>query len=741
MVECKRPSCATKYFPPGTQLFYVVGNRAGEGRAVCEGCWRYYEEKAKGIRSGDGVALTQAKPTTHIGGHHGYAPLPFIADHAQPRENVQQLVAQGQRGELPAAHVQAISASLGAGGIGPPPQQVTYIQARTGPLVGIPGRVAGPPGVAGELAGGSAIGWGRSQLPLPPGQTGALCAVPAPVGYNLNHLFYQDKRNQAAKTAYASGLSEVIVVAFYLSLKSSKIGGKPSVIAGITETIGNVNVHIGAQELKQLAWAQLQPGWTQYAQGYPLALDDLVLRNKSWARIEPGFPDDRDVLAGEFFKEKKAGTGPKFDPGKGTEVHLHVPQDIWNGFEAYLHAREAAELEEQLRQRQVAQWSNLVMKVYLRALHILSLPVVQTKMPQLTQSKRAHLLPTSTPKTNSRAVTDQAISSQRSSASVVNHDLLHLALLKQQVPTRASVSSLFRTKASIVTVRCVLRFSDIDALTRMSASISGMDYLGEAVSGRLVLDTSQETAEQGTFKRALFGTLAADDTLWPCAGDDADPLASLRAKLLMQDVQCIVWANALLELVYAYVNDMLRDEESLPVLRGGRKPSAVPQLRFVHAAFAITEKEDKAYLIEERIPFNQPHVWFKYINNDSGKPIPQKEKLETERALFLAFSQHVQLWKTQGLAFVTDYQGGLGLLSDPQIVTNPLLASTTLFAAGNLPDTHRNFIESHKCNKFCKRFKLPSLKELAVMLRNWDADLTGPPPSSQLSDPPESLAI
>ncbi|KAI9058571.1 hypothetical protein FKP32DRAFT_1687188, partial [Trametes sanguinea] len=309
MVECKRPSCATKYFPPGTQLFYVVGNRAGEGRAVCEGCWRYYEEKAKGIRSGDGVALTQAKPTTHIGGHHGYAPLPFIADHAQPRENVQQLVAQGQRGELPAAHVQAISASLGAGGIGPPPQQVTYIQARTGPLVGIPGRVAGPPGVAGELAGGSAIGWGRSQLPLPPGQTGALCAVPAPVGYNLNHLFYQDKRNQAAKTAYASGLSEVIVVAFYLSLKSSKIGGKPSVIAGITETIGNVNVHIGARELKQLAWAQLQPGWTQYAQGYPLALDDLVLRNKSWARIEPGFPDDRDVLAGEFFKEKKAGTG------------------------------------------------------------------------------------------------------------------------------------------------------------------------------------------------------------------------------------------------------------------------------------------------------------------------------------------------------------------------------------------------------------------------------------------------
>ena len=67
--------------------------------------------------------------------------------------------------------------------------------------------------------------------PVPPGrQTGALAAIP-PLGggYSLNHLLYQDKRNQAARTAYA-GSTEEVVLSFWLMEQPAKQNQKPQPI-------------------------------------------------------------------------------------------------------------------------------------------------------------------------------------------------------------------------------------------------------------------------------------------------------------------------------------------------------------------------------------------------------------------------------------------------------------------------------------------------------------------------------
>ena len=63
----------------------------------------------------------------------------------------------------------------------------------------------------------------------------------------------------------------------------------------------------------------------------------------------------------------------------------------------------------------------------------------------------------------------------------------------------------------------------------------------------------------------------------------------------------------------------------------------------------------RVILIEEFIKGS----FTKYINNANAQVLPQRYS-DTEAKVigdFLAFTQHVQYWKTKKQAFVTDYQG------------------------------------------------------------------------------------
>jgi len=65
----------------------------------------------------------------------------------------------------------------------------------------------------------------------------------------------------------------------------------------------------------------------------------------------------------------------------------------------------------------------------------------------------------------------------------------------------------------------------------------------------------------------------------------------------------------------------------------------------------------KTFLLEEVIDMDAEGPFRKYLNNVSSEPLAMDTKKDEERANLLAFSQHVQYWKTKKQVFVSDYQG------------------------------------------------------------------------------------
>jgi hypothetical protein len=92
-----------------------------------------------------------------------------------------------------------------------------------------------------------------------------------------------------------------------------------------------------------------------------------------------------------------------------------------------------------------------------------------------------------------------------------------------------------------------------------------------------------------------------------------------------------------------------------------------PQFRFVELTLALDlersrsldnkRQKNAVFLVEEVIAEDQQGPFRKYLNNVSSIPLPMSNKEDNDRARFLAFSQHVQYWKTERQVFVSDYQG------------------------------------------------------------------------------------
>jgi len=199
----------------------------------------------------------------------------------------------------------------------------------------------------------------------------------------------------------------------------------------------------------------------------------------------------------------------------------------------------------------------------------------------------------------------------------------------------------------------------------------------------LQLDLSTSNLKKGVFKLAAFGTSMPGVLKVGCRGTGADSEdicakrtyiavdrvvevnGSLTKKTvnvpheaekqfqnLTMEVSCLVWAQALLDIVYDFIKE--KSDSDLPF--------HVPQFRFVKAAIAIeqsssTSVKKTTFLLEEVIDSNVEGPFRKFLNNVSPEPLVMKTKEDEERAKFLAFSQHVQYWKTKKQVFVSDYQG------------------------------------------------------------------------------------
>jgi hypothetical protein len=78
--------------------------------------------------------------------------------------------------------------------------------------------------------------------------------------------------------------------------------------------------------------------WNAYAEGFPLEIDDIIMRMKEWVEIKPLNPD-QDVITCHFFKSEKGGL--TFKAGCCI-IFFHIPNAIYN---QYLDDAERKEME------------------------------------------------------------------------------------------------------------------------------------------------------------------------------------------------------------------------------------------------------------------------------------------------------------------------------------------------------------------------------------------------------------
>lgn len=110
------------------------------------------------------------------------------------------------------------------------------------------------------------------------------------------------------------------------------------------QAIDDVPVHIGAVELKNLLYDQILPSWLAYTEGYPLDINNIILRSKDWVEIQPLNPD-RDAISCSFFKTGKNG-GITFKMGHCL-VHFNILNRIYNEYLDYAEKKEEERLNNQ----------------------------------------------------------------------------------------------------------------------------------------------------------------------------------------------------------------------------------------------------------------------------------------------------------------------------------------------------------------------------------------------------------
>ena len=104
-----------------------------------------------------------------------------------------------------------------------------------------------------------------------------------------------------------------------------------------------------------------------------------------------------------------------------------------------------------------------------------------------------------------------------------------------------------------------------------------------------------------------------------------------------------------MRLVYEFVDSEL-------CIRGP-PPFELPRMRFVNAALAVAQNEQRdVYMLEEEIS-DVDGSFEKYLTNNSAIPLPTMDPKRRSRAEFLAFAQHVQYQQTKQMVFVLDFQG------------------------------------------------------------------------------------
>ncbi|KAG6818300.1 hypothetical protein H0H93_006170, partial [Arthromyces matolae] len=685
------------------------------GRAVCKACYAHYKNKETTRRrltdnhtppATSGVAFTNTSTSKALS--------------TQAHKDLRKQIANAQRGKETNT-VQAVGA--GAFQVG---HQV--VQTSNGPV-----QVAIQPGPLVELPGlGSQL---RSMQPTLRQSSGLQA------GYTKAHSTYTATKKKLASQAYAKHEARVVVCEVRLARKP--IGNVKTVQVGdCIEAIDNVPLHIGAVELKTLLFDLILPTWLKFSGGFNIDITQVVMRNKDWVEIRPKNPD-LDAISALFLKEGKNGE-LVFKSGRCL-IYLHLPNDIYKLYEDWIENQEFEELIEAVEGGHTTKGKGR--ESFKKKGTGRTRAQKRALSPEITSADFTERIPAGlidlTQPSNSQTTTtldrnSKRLKSQTDHSGEVGFTTHRLSnvLRMQRPPQDVDVQTLFSTVSTIhASVRRIesktmmqlleLFPSSSDPNTFIEGRIDYSAYLGSALTLVLHLDLSSKKQRAGGFKISslgtanlpLFGggtaicakrtyyrkerTITKEDGKMIRVAQNIPHDGLTQAKELTVEIACLVWAGALLRLVYEYI-------ESKTSTRG-KPPFNIPHFRFVEAALAVEQveggKESQVFLLEEVIggtegPFR------KYLNNVSPVPLPLEGHENKERGDFLAFTQHVQYFRTKKKIFISDYQGGDTLLTDPQIVTDRVLGP--IFADGNVPATHDSFEANHRCNKFCQFFEVPA---------------------------------
>lgn len=139
-------------------------------------------------------------------------------------------------------------------------------------------------------------------------------------------------------------------------------------------------------------------------------------------------------------------------------------------------------------------------------------------------------------------------------------------------------------------------------------------------------------------------------------------------KHVLKESKVMYWAKSLLDYTYDYIDHHIGISPTPP-------PFEIPRVRFVDAGVALgygqrnasSKPGDKSntkagavsavFLLEESILFDDKEEFTKFIHNMDCVLSLDEDEYGYDLAVFLAFTQHLQYVQTEGLAFISDYQG------------------------------------------------------------------------------------
>ncbi|KAG1878330.1 hypothetical protein F4604DRAFT_1680016 [Suillus subluteus] len=692
---CERSSCAAK-IRKGDPCFYIATIVIGQrGRFVCAACHRHYQ----------GKAATSMRPTA----------------------------------QRPNAHVNASNAQVNA-------QVIRQnINAAWRPAL-----TQQPPRV---VATSASYSWAGPDIVVPSSW--------AQVGYSANHAQYGAERERWAKQPYAVPPAETISLEITAVREGGnrRKGARGIPFGNICEGKKDVDARIDAPGLIALSLDTVLPKIQAFAAGFPWHQDQFIVRDGGWVDLST-HPPRQPYFYSQCMHAARKGLRAMTFKSKQFLLYVVVPAAQWEDYEAWLEKAEEERFS--VHSRPELLFAPSVTRSVHSSGHSSVLAATGAQADSFTISS-AEAPSEETPSEAPSDAPSEAPSDVPSEAPVKRRFHREIASVPSSPPLKKVVSAkvAFRSPDR-EQLREVLQSggtADIDVQQMLTVQHENIDFFPvltcplsviledpeihtafrmnteSSYGGRLTVQTStNDMLGVGGFKTAHPGFLtlsSAPETLlgsrphqkvavkrpfykkYP-PGSSKNPMNFTIGRYtitdelpkLFREANVLYWARALLTFSYEYIDHCVSNSSEPP-------PFHIPRLRFVEAGLALSHDHTQpgqhksksltmpraVYLVEELIT----DEFLKYIHNMDCNPMLDPYEAGYEIAAFLACTQHIQYAKTGGLSFISDYQGGCEVLSDPQVLTHPSVNDgKDMFGDGNIERAVSTFEKAHHCNDYCK---------------------------------------